>query len=319
MTESHSYENAILVLTIPNLEIPNHLSSSIAEATIRTRKRLIICVNSAILGNHSPTQTWYKVQSLLSFIYVQAMKEVVRLDNLLMVVDVLLHGPKESPNIPNDVEWQAIFRINGDLGTISVPGHATIVDLKPAPEADASSFPVAESKDTSHLPPSYRVVALGGTYDHLHPGHKILLTMGTWLATEKLIVGVTVDSMLVKKNHAQVLENLDQRLASIKAFLDLVKPNITHYLAPMDDVYGPTGWDPDIQALVVSKETIAGAIAIREHRKKKDLPPLEEFVIDVISSDNSNLEGEDAEFLKQSKMSSTAIREWILRKAAEHV
>lgn len=38
---------------------------------------------------------------------------------------------------------------------------------------------------------SYPVSALGGTFDYLHPGHKILLSMAAWITTSKLIVGVT--------------------------------------------------------------------------------------------------------------------------------
>jgi pantetheine-phosphate adenylyltransferase len=34
-------------------------------------------------------------------------------------------------------------------------------------------------------------VALGGTFDHLHAGHKILLSMAAWIAERKIIVGVT--------------------------------------------------------------------------------------------------------------------------------
>lgn len=41
------------------------------------------------------------------------------------------------------------------------------------------------------VPCFHPVVALGGTFDHLHAGHKILLSMGAWIASEKLIVGVT--------------------------------------------------------------------------------------------------------------------------------
>lgn len=37
----------------------------------------------------------------------------------------------------------------------------------------------------------YPVVALGGTFDHLHAGHKILLSMAAWIAGKKIIVGVT--------------------------------------------------------------------------------------------------------------------------------
>jgi pantetheine-phosphate adenylyltransferase len=56
-------------------------------------------------------------------------------------------------------------------------------------------------KMSSHPPPadpffdnasaSYPVVAMGGTFDHLHLGHKILLSMAALLASEKLIVGMT--------------------------------------------------------------------------------------------------------------------------------
>lgn len=38
---------------------------------------------------------------------------------------------------------------------------------------------------------SIPVVALGGTFDHLHAGHKILLSMSAWIASARLIVGIT--------------------------------------------------------------------------------------------------------------------------------
>lgn len=47
-----------------------------------------------------------------------------------------------------------------------------------------------EKLDTSH-PSTYPVIALGGTFDHLHSGHKILLSMSAWIAHEKVIVGTT--------------------------------------------------------------------------------------------------------------------------------
>ena len=40
-------------------------------------------------------------------------------------------------------------------------------------------------------PSQFRVVILGGTFDHLHAGHKILLSMAGLIASEKIIVGVT--------------------------------------------------------------------------------------------------------------------------------
>jgi pantetheine-phosphate adenylyltransferase len=34
-------------------------------------------------------------------------------------------------------------------------------------------------------------VAVGGTFDHIHAGHKILLTMTALLSTKSMVVGVT--------------------------------------------------------------------------------------------------------------------------------
>jgi phosphopantetheine adenylyltransferase len=47
-------------------------------------------------------------------------------------------------------------------------------------------------------------------------------------------------------------------------------------------------------------------------REEKDFPPLKTFVIDVISHSSHRLEADDVEALKQAKMSSTYIRQWIV-------
>lgn len=67
------------------------------------------------------------------------------------------------------------------------------------------------------------------------------------------------DVLLGKKEFKQVLEPLPVRVARTRAFLELFRPGIVHDLVPISDVYGPTGWDPNVQALVVSKETLSGA------------------------------------------------------------
>jgi pantetheine-phosphate adenylyltransferase len=111
------------------------------------------------------------------------------------------------------------------------------------------------------MPSLFPVVALGGTFDHLHAGHKILLSMAAFIASTKLIVGVTDDALLTRKAYAAVLEPLPTRIAAVRAFLARFKPGLEVDAVPISDVYGPTGWDPNIQALVVSKETADGARA----------------------------------------------------------
>lgn len=70
------------------------------------------------------------------------------------------------------------------------------------------------------------------------------------------------DDMLLKnKSNKEVLEPLEQRMNSVRDFLQLFRPQIEHFVLPISDVYGPTATDPDIDALVVSKETMSGASA----------------------------------------------------------
>ena len=50
-------------------------------------------------------------------------------------------------------------------------------------------------------------------------------------------------------------------------------------------------------------------------RKEKNFPELECFVIDVISATSANLDAEDMEMLREAKMSSTFIREYLVSRA----
>jgi len=55
------------------------------------------------------------------------------------------------------------------------------------------------------------------------------------------------------------MEDISQRSDRVRGFLNFFKPGLVYDVVPIDDVYGPTAWDPNIQALVVSKETLNGA------------------------------------------------------------
>ncbi|EEB99628.1 hypothetical protein MPER_00659, partial [Moniliophthora perniciosa FA553] len=86
--------------------------------------------------------------------------------------------------------------------------------------------------------------------------------MALFITSRKIIVGVTHSSLLRNKSNADLLEPLETRIANVQKFSELFWPGLESYdVIPIEDVYGPTGWDADIQALVVSKETLKGAEA----------------------------------------------------------
>ena len=72
----------------------------------------------------------------------------------------------------------------------------------------------------SNLPPFYPVTVIGGTFDHLHAGHKILLSMAAYITSQKLIIGITGTVLkknyflLFKKRKKVVLKNLSRRHCS---------------------------------------------------------------------------------------------------------
>jgi len=175
----------------------------------------------------------------------------------------------------------------------------------------------------------YPTTALGGTFDHLHAAHKLLLHLSLFLTTKKIIVGLMTPSLLVSKSNLQLLEPLDERIRKVHDFLSRIDVTRTEGtegggveldVCEIHDPYGPTAWDGDIQALVVSKETVSGGEAVNKKRREGGLGELDIWVINVIAAEpveGSGIETHDLTTetdegkLKALKMGSTAIRQWI--------
>ena len=65
----------------------------------------------------------------------------------------------------------------------------------------------------------YDSVCLGGTFDHMHSGHKLLLTQAALLTGKRMLIGVTSDALLQKKKYASVLEPYSKREEYVRQFL----------------------------------------------------------------------------------------------------
>ncbi|KAI8937826.1 hypothetical protein NX059_005519 [Plenodomus lindquistii] len=101
----------------------------------------------------------------------------------------------------------------------------------------------AESKsiDTTTDSINHLAVAVGGTFDHLHIGHKLLLTMFAFVLGRRssadlestpsvLTVGITGDALLVNKKYAEHLESWKRRQECVHDFLSSLI-----YFGPLDD------------------------------------------------------------------------------------
>ncbi len=63
------------------------------------------------------------------------------------------------------------------------------------------------------------------------------------------------------KSNAHVLEPFETRVENVRRFGQTFNPKLEYDVVPINDVYGPTAWDANIQALVLSHETQEGAAA----------------------------------------------------------
>jgi pantetheine-phosphate adenylyltransferase len=73
---------------------------------------------------------------------------------------------------------------------------------------------------------TYNKVALGGTFDRFHDGHRKLLTKAVAVTKKEIIVGITGESMLKNKKYAELLESFDKRAQSVQDFIHSLNPTL---------------------------------------------------------------------------------------------
>ncbi len=139
---------------------------------------------------------------------------------------------------------------------------------------------------------------MGGTFDHLHDGHKFLLKTALSLS-QTIEIGLTSQDLLKNKKAPSKLEDYNTRKNTLKAFIstftDIHRVNIVE-IRNWDDmaIYSQ---DPEYEGLIVSQETYSNAVKLSEQREAKGLGPLILIVIPLLKDKNNKI------------ISSTVIRE----------
>lgn len=182
-------------------------------------------------------------------------------------------------------DWDAVYapkNLDYSKFDLEVTALDTPKGLKEAPRPDVQ--PNREYK--LHQEP---MVAVGGTFDHFHIGHKLLLTVTALFAQSSVIVGLTGDKLLENKQFVEVMDNYSDRMASVLTFLGDLFPDLEVHIEEIDDVYGPTARMPEITGLVTSKETQSGGKEIQQMRSDKNWKELSIFVVGLIPSTDGSV------------------------------
>jgi pantetheine-phosphate adenylyltransferase len=131
----------------------------------------------------------------------------------------------------------------------------------------------------------FKTVAVGGTFDEFHKGHRALL-IKAFEVGERVLVGLCSDRLVESLSKPHVTASYEQRLEELSMFLRERGVWERAEIVPLNDPFGVTLSEGCVEALIVSRETEPIAVKINEERGRRGLPPLRIIVIDMIPSEN---------------------------------
>ncbi len=131
----------------------------------------------------------------------------------------------------------------------------------------------------------FKKVAVGGTFDQLHKGHRALLGK-SFEVGEKVIIGLTSDSFVARMGKPHVTASYEERRRELKAFLLQQGLAERAEIVPLNDSYGLTLSCRGFDALVVSQETVKIAHLINRKRQEAGSPPIQILIVDMIQAEN---------------------------------
>ena len=127
----------------------------------------------------------------------------------------------------------------------------------------------------------YNKVAVGGTFDKFHDGHKKLLSTAFELGNQ-IEIGVTSDEFGGLKGD---IDPCKERISNLKLFFE-DKSNFN--VVPLEDPFGTTIYEEDFDAIVVSEETEPNAVKINEIRVSKGMDPLDIVIVSFVLAEDGN-------------------------------
>jgi pantetheine-phosphate adenylyltransferase len=129
-----------------------------------------------------------------------------------------------------------------------------------------------------------RNVALGGTFEIVHKGHRTLLAKA-FSYGGSVLIGLTSDN-LANMSRSRRVAPYQTREWTLRSYLERAYPARDYEVRRIDDRFGPAVDLEDLQILVVSENTYATGVEINEIREGKGLPPLELVTIPHVLADD---------------------------------
>ena len=128
-------------------------------------------------------------------------------------------------------------------------------------------------------------MAVGGTFDLFHRGHRVLL-MKAFKVGNRVLIGLCSDDFVEKMSKPHRIVPYAKRLEDLEKLLKKNGVLERAEIMPLDDAYGITLSERRIDAIVVSEETEPRAREINEKRKSLGMSPLPIITVNMVLSED---------------------------------
>lgn len=102
---------------------------------------------------------------------------------------------------------------------------------------------------------------------------------------EKVVIGVTSDS-LARREGKSPEESYAQRVRELESAIRTSFPGREFVISKLDDYFGQGIASPEVEAIVVTRETASRVSIANSLRAQKGLGPLEVVVVDYVLADD---------------------------------
>jgi pantetheine-phosphate adenylyltransferase len=130
----------------------------------------------------------------------------------------------------------------------------------------------------------FRTVALGGTFDYIHKGHRVLLSKA-FESAENVLIGITTDGF-AKKLGKKVDHDYKARVERLRDYLDKSFDERDFQIVPLDDYFGVEIYADEVEAVVVSPETSNRVVEFNEKSINLGFKPLQHVIVDTVLAED---------------------------------
>ena len=134
----------------------------------------------------------------------------------------------------------------------------------------------------------YTSIAVGGTFDHIHRGHKALLRRA-FEVCELVFIGLSSDRFAALEGK-KIRHDFETRKKQLEEFLSNTYPGRRYVITTLESNFGAGIFTKNIEAIVVSAETLPSVDAANQKRLQMGLPQMKiEVVPMVMASDGKRI------------------------------